>query len=147
MWLKTKNLKTRRPSRKLDHLWSGPYPVVKVINPVAYELRLPTTMKIHLVFHTNLLLPCASNPFPGQRHPEPGPVIVDAGEDFWEVEKILDSRIRYGHVQYYVKWKGWDIEDSTWQGVEDVAGAPEAVKEFHKRYPHKPSPSSQELAS
>jgi hypothetical protein len=147
VWLKTKNLKTRRPSRKLDHLWSGPYPVVKVINPVAYELRLPTTMKIHPVFHTNLLLPCASNPFPGQRHPEPGPVIVDAGEDFWEVEKILDSRIRYGHVQYYVKWKGWDIEDSTWQGVEDVAGAPEAVKEFHKRYPHKPSPSSQELAS
>ena len=51
------------------------------------------------------------------------------------------------YIQYYVKWKGWDIEDSTWQGVEDVAGAPEAVKEFHKLYPHKPSPSSQELAS
>jgi hypothetical protein len=84
-------------------------------------------MKIHPVFHTNLLLPASSNPFPDQRHPEPGPVIVDAGEDFWEVEKILDSRTRYGHIQYYVKWKGWDIEDSTWQEVEDVAGAPEAV--------------------
>jgi hypothetical protein len=147
VWLKTKNLRTRRPSRKLDHLWSGPYPVVKVINPVAYELRLPATMKIHPVFHTNLLLPAASNPFSDQRHPEPGPVIVDAGEDSWEVEKILDSRLRYGHIQYYVKWKGWDIEDSTWQEVEDVSGAPEAVSEFHERYPHKPSPGSQELAT
>jgi len=114
---------------------SGPYPVVKAINPVADKLRLPATMKIHPIFHTNLLLPAA-------QHPEPGPVIVDAGEDSWEVEKILDSRLRYGHV----KWKGWDIEDSTWQEVEDVAGAPEAVSEFHERCPHNPSPS-QELAT
>jgi hypothetical protein len=35
----------------------GPYQIIKKINPVAYQLQLPPMMKIHNVFHVNLLSP------------------------------------------------------------------------------------------
>ena len=35
----------------------GPFFVTKRVGPVAYELELPQTWKIHPVFHTSLLRP------------------------------------------------------------------------------------------
>ncbi|THC88625.1 hypothetical protein EYZ11_011928 [Aspergillus tanneri] len=90
------------------------------------------------VFHTNLLHPAATDPLTGQRPKNSGPVIVD-GEVVYRVDEILDSRKYYGHIQYLVKWSGWDINDSTWEPIEHVDGL-DAQKEFHKRYPYKPSP-------
>ena len=35
----------------------GPFFVTKRVGPVAYELELPQTWRLHLVFHTSLLRP------------------------------------------------------------------------------------------
>ena len=74
VWLSTANIKTQRPSKKLDH-----------------KLRLPPTMKIHPVFHSLLLRLHAGDLLPEQIVPPPPPVVVE-GEQKWEVERILDSR-------------------------------------------------------
>ena len=55
VWLDTRNLKTKRPMKKLDNKWIGPYTVAQVINPIAYKLELPTGWLNHDVFHTSLL--------------------------------------------------------------------------------------------
>ncbi len=66
------------------------------------------------------------------------------GEDEWEVEEILDSRLRkMGRrkretLQYLVKWAGFPRIEATWQSADDVANATEAVGDFHTQYPHKP---------
>lgn len=73
VWLSTKNLQTQRPSKKLDWKQIGPYEVRRVVSPYAYELALPTSMKVHPVFHVSLLSPATGNPVPGQVQTLPPP--------------------------------------------------------------------------
>ncbi|KAF4331786.1 hypothetical protein FBEOM_14441, partial [Fusarium beomiforme] len=83
----------RRPARRYQEgdYNIGPLKITKVISPYAYRLELPASMKIHPVFHTNLLRPAATNPLPGQ-NPDPPPPIEAEGVEEWEVEDIMDSR-------------------------------------------------------
>ena len=60
--LKTKHLRLNTlPSKKLFPKWIGPMWVHKVINPSAYMLELPSTWRIHPVFHVSLLKPFIDN--------------------------------------------------------------------------------------
>ena len=54
VYLLTKNMKTKRPSKKLDHVKVGPFLIKKVKGPVNYELELPPDAKVHPVFHVSL---------------------------------------------------------------------------------------------
>jgi len=51
------NIKTRRPSRKLDHKNPGPFQIKKMVSPLAVRLMLPRKWKIHNVFHMSRLEP------------------------------------------------------------------------------------------
>ena len=77
VWLSTKNIRTTRPSKKLDHKNKGPFQIKKKMSAQAYELELPDSIKIHLVFHTSLLQPVVNDPLPGQIEPPPPPVITE----------------------------------------------------------------------
>ena len=140
VWLSTKNITTSRPSKKLDAKRIGPYEVIKQINANAYRLRLPHTMKIHNVFHVSLLDKYRP-PTAGQNPPEPDPVIADdaAAEPEWEVERIVDSRIRYRKLQYLVQWAGYDYLRTSWEPADYVDNSPRHIAEFHRAYPEKPS--------
>lgn len=74
-----------------------------------------------------------------------------------EVEDILDSKVvkqrgrvcrnqsRSQWVEYLVKWKGYEGED-TWERSDQLF-APEAVQSFHQRYPRKSTPHGLVLQS
>ncbi|SCV72370.1 BQ2448_3907 [Microbotryum intermedium] len=100
--LNRRNIRTTRPSSKLDSNKLGPFTIKRVINPVAYELDLPSTMRIHPVFHVSLLQPYRSNTLPSRQQPVPPPSHIIDGQDAFVVEKILDSRIRHGSLQYFL---------------------------------------------
>ncbi len=56
VWLSGKNSRTQRPSKKLNHRFYGPYPVVERIWSQAYRLKLSQQIgSIHNVFHVLLL--------------------------------------------------------------------------------------------
>jgi transposase InsO family protein len=57
VWLNARNLRTNHPSRKLDNRRHGPFTIIKEVRKYAYQLDLPATMDIHLVFHVSLLEP------------------------------------------------------------------------------------------
>lgn len=138
VWLATRNLETKRPSKKLDWKQIGPYRVTRMVSPYAYELDLQASMKVHPVFHVSLLSLASRNPVPGQQQPPPPPVEVE-GEEGWEVDAVLDSRRRNGQLWYLTRYIGY--AEPSWQPAEDLEHAPDAVREFHTRYPHKPQPS------
>ena len=130
----TRHIKTSRPSNKLDYKKLGRYPIKRRINASAYEVDLPSSMGIHPVFHVSLLRPAPNDPVPGQSHDPPPPVEID-GEEEYEVEAIVDSRFnrRRKRLEYKVKWTGYDVP--TWQPLEDLDNATEALQAYRLAYP------------
>jgi hypothetical protein len=141
VWLLRRNIVTQRPSSKLDHKKMGPFRIVAQLNPVAYKLDLPYQMKIHPVFHVSLLELFFANTFRGRTQPPPPEFIIDDIPEY-EVQQILDSRIRYRKLQYRVDWKGYDVSHQQWEPAENVEGASELIAQFHAQYPSKPSPAA-----
>jgi len=136
VWLSTKNIHTQRPSKKLDHKHIGPFTILEQIGTTSYRLDLPQSMRIHPVFHSNLLRLDPNDPLPSQQTSPLPPIVID-GEDEWEVEAIADSRLYYRKLQYKAVWKDHP-PDNTWYPATDFAHAPEIVQAFHRRYPQKP---------
>ena len=144
VYLSSENIRTPRPSKKLDDKWFGPFEVQEKIGRAAYRLKLPPSWKGKSpVFNEMYLKPYRPPEYDRQRRPPPPPPIeLEDGEKEWEVEAIVDSRRIRGKLKYLVHWKGYSHEDDTWEDVENVEHASRLVDEFHKKYPRKPSPTN-----
>ena len=97
---------------------------------MAARLDLPQLMKIHNVFHTDLLLPYKETDQYGMLFTRP-PLIIDSEEEY-EIENILDAR-HHGRgckLQYLVHWKGYPHSDDSWIDHKDLH-APDLLKEFY----------------
>ena len=129
--LSTANIKPKfKGSAKLLPKWIGPYKVTEVINPVAYRLELPDTLKLHNVFHASLLKPYKSD---GRVLPPPPPEMIE-GEFEYEVEAILSHRFKRGNqLEYLVRWLGYGHEHDTWESEENCANSSELVTEYWAR--------------
>ena len=90
VWLSTRNITTDRPSKKLDHKMLGPFEVIGN-KGISVDLQLPQSMKLHNVFHPNLLRKASTDPLTNQVNEPPTPVIIN-NEEECEVEDILDAR-------------------------------------------------------
>ena len=129
--LSTKNIRLKSPgARKLLPKWIGPYKVCKIINPVAYQMELPSTLKIHDVFHVSLLHPYKSD---GTVQPPP-PVLVEGVEEF-EVDMILDHKdgcVRTkGHKREFPeRWAGDGPEHDTWEPEGNLQNCEETLAKY-----------------
>jgi len=89
-------------------------------------------MKIHNVFHIDLLIPYNETEAYGETYTQPPPELID-GEEEYEVEEIINSRRtgRNKKLQYLVRWKGYPSSDNSWVEAKDVH-APELVEAYLK---------------
>ena len=55
VWLEGCNLKTHHPTTKLAPCQYRPFPINRKLSPITYRLTLPSSMKIHPIFHVDLL--------------------------------------------------------------------------------------------
>ena len=108
---------------------------MKQINPVTYQLILPTTWQIHPMFHALLLSPYTETDAHGPNYSRPPPDLI-RGEEFYEVEQIWDHQCHgcSRALQYLIKWKGSPESDNTWEPA-DLVLAPDLLKEYHKHRP------------
>src|SRR5882672_352292 len=54
VWLDARNIKTTHPSKKLDHHFLGPFPIVERASSHAFQLGLSLALSlIHPVFHSS----------------------------------------------------------------------------------------------
>jgi len=56
----------------------------------------------------------------------------DEEETEFEVEKVLDKRKVKGKEEYYVKWKGYEHKDCTWEPVLNLEGAKKLVQAYEQ---------------
>ena len=118
VWLNAKNIRTVRPSKKLDYKYFGPFQILDVVGKQAYRLQLPSTFRgVHNVFHVSLLEEYKTTA--DREEAKPPPIEVD-GQDAYEIEEILDSKVRYGKLSYLVKWLGYPNSDDTWIRVTEL---------------------------
>jgi len=141
VWLSSRNIKTQRPSKKLDWKRLGPYTILKRIGTQAYRLQLPSSFKIHPVFHVSLLDKHMESNIPDRIQPPPPPVIIENQEEF-EVEEILDSRYIRNTLFYLIKWKRYPVSENSWEPISNLTNCKELTASFHLRYPNKPSMST-----
>ena len=137
----TRNMKTNRPTKKLDYTRISPFKIKEIINKVSYRVDLPSKYKIHPVFHASLLELYHKDNSRKRTPPPPTPIIVDAQQE-WIVEEILDSRIFYNKLQYLVKWKGYSQEEASWEPKDNVTNSPLLIKAFHEKYPARATEAS-----
>jgi hypothetical protein len=128
VYLLRRNIKTKRPSQKLDHQKIGPFTIEEKLGPVNYRLRLPRSMsKIHPVFHISLLEPAPKNAKIAENVE-----IDDDTEQEYEVERILDHKRISGKPYYLVKWEGYDTSENTWEPIENLTNCTALIQQYSR---------------
>jgi hypothetical protein len=147
VWLEGKNLKTQYPTAKLGPKRYGPFKVEKQVGNSAWRITLPTSMKIHPVFHASLLTAYKKTEEHGVNFTRPPPEIINNEEEY-EVDQICGVR-QYGRWkkwQYLIKWKGYPDSENTWQSLPDLKGSHELIQEWHNANPGQPKPPKLSIA-
>lgn len=129
--LSTANFKLKHPgTRKLLPKWVGPFKVEERIGHVAYKLKLPTNLKMHNVFHVQLLKPYRDS---GRVQPPPAPIEIEDSLEY-EVERVLEHReVKRGkqvRKEYLVKWLGYHHEHNTWEPEKHLAHCKDILAEY-----------------
>jgi len=104
------NIKTRRPSKKLDHKNHGPFQIEKIVSRLAVRHTLSRKWKIHNVFHFSLLERYRTSE---HRAPlDPSKVLREADNieqsEEYNVDEVMSSvergRGNNKRILYLVKW-------------------------------------------
>jgi len=139
--LNGRNIRTRRPSKKLDHKNHGPFQIEKIVYPLTVRLTLPRKWKIHNVFHVSLLEPYRTSE---HRAPsDPSKVLREADDieqsEEYDVEEVRSSvergRGNNKRILYLVKWLDYpERKDWTEEPFDNFSvGGLEKLQEFHQR--------------
>jgi hypothetical protein len=90
------------------------------------------------VFHVHLLQPYIDSKaaFPDRvpYHARPAPAVQnDETEPEWEIEAVLNKRTRGRKIYYLVSWKGYPMEEASWEPEDHLANAKQIIAEFEER--------------
>jgi transposase InsO family protein len=55
----------------------------------------------------------------------------EGADNTYEVDYIIKHKEDDGVMKYFIKWKGWDVEDSTWE-TEEAFNDPQPVERYWK---------------
>jgi len=91
--LKAKNIRTKRPTKKLSRRMHGPFQVLEVKKGErGFKLEISARWKIHPIFHVRLLEPYGASAQEGREQPPRVPEDIEGDLD-WEVERIVQSEV------------------------------------------------------
>lgn len=126
VYLLAKNINTKRTNKKLDDKYLGPYEIKKKISENNYELKLPTSVKLHPIFHISLLESAEGTIKVSPRKQEPE--VEDPLE--YKVEKIISKKWINGEWLYEVRWEGYAETENTWEPAKHLTHCQRKLQEF-----------------
>ena len=139
VWLLRRNIRTTRPSLKLDHRRLGPYRVIRRVGEHAYHLALPDYLShLHPVFHVSLLEPYDD---PSEFHIHASPEPVTLADSANTIQSILDCRRVGRRFEYLVHHQDTPSSEDSWIPLYDIPTmCNELLDHFHRRHPRAPRP-------
>ena len=135
------NLQVRGTATKLKRKFARPFCIAEWIGSQSYRLDLPTTWRVHNVFHVSLLKIWREDMY--RCYPAPDPTRLEEEDDqkVYEVEKFL--RWRYRKIQnrkkreFLVLWKGYPIEEASWIPEDNITYKDQLQEELDEDNPQK----------
>lgn len=122
VWLDAHGLNTNRPSKKLDDRRYGPFQVLKRIGLQSYRLELPSSWKIHDVFHVSKLTPFVAPSFASQTS---SPSIPEIPDDTPIIASVLNHHNLRHARHFLVLLENQSREDATWMDSSSAATYPD----------------------
>ena len=143
VWLLRRNIKTTRPSEKLDYRRLGPFKILDQRGQSSFLLKLPSTLsRLHPVFHASLLEPYINpNIIPDRINTPVNSNIEIPDETSHKISTIIDSR-KVGHrYDYFVRWKNLPESENSWLPFSEISNTLfHILEQFHRRNPTRPHP-------
>jgi len=124
-------IKGRRSEKLMEH-FVGPYKIKGIISSNTIELELPKSIRIHPIVNVSRVW--LYKPQVERQKKTPLKPVIIKGEKEFEVEKILNKRIVQGTKKFLVRWKGYTVEENTWENRENLGNTKELVEEFEREY-------------
>ena len=124
--LNSKNLQLKYEGvKKLAHRYFGPFEIVCKVGSRAYELNIPSSMKVHYVFHVSLLKL--------YRHKDsaitvPPPALLPSGGVEFEVESICAHKSEVEKLHLLLRWKGDDTDK--WLEGSELSNCRDLLKAY-----------------
>jgi len=135
MFLNERNIITAKLFKKLNDKMLDSFQIIDFIDSF-YKLKLLKTMRIHDVFHSELLRLVVNDSLSDQKNEFSRSIVIN-DEDEWKIDDILNSRWYWRRLQYRVKWKSYD-NDLNWYNADDeFMNAQEMIDDFHIKYSRK----------
>ena len=110
----------------------GPFEIIRKVSSLVYELKLPTNMKCHPIFHVSLLEPYYENEFKDRRSLNRRNIKLTTDTFDKIPDKIIDKRTYKGNNRFLVAWKGLDLDQSTWLD-EDQIFDKQLIQEYYRK--------------
>ena len=101
MFLNERNIVTARSFKKLDDKMLDSFINLDFVDS-SYKLELSESMRVHDVFHSDLLRSAVDDLLPDQKNEPSGSIVVN-DEDEWKIDDILNFRRYRRRLQYRVK--------------------------------------------
>jgi len=104
----------------------GPFTIEEKVGSVSYKLTLPPTMKVHPIFHAELL-----KEYKGDDITPPHFYECEDGTILYEVDRIAEVR-GHGHKRrYLIQWTGYGREYDSWEPRSQLlVDCPQLIEEF-----------------
>ena len=113
-------------TKKLSKRWKGPYRIIDI--PSEQNIRIVNTNnpKDSQLVHVSRIKP--------YYNPPEDTLIINADDDIFEIEAIIDHKFENNKDYYLVRRKGHTARHDTWIAADDL-DAPEAIAGFHRSLP------------
>ena len=93
-----------------------------------YKLHLSTNIKIHSVFHVLLL-----KKYSEDKDIADSVIYEFFSDEEYEIEKIVDFKMKFNQLHYFVKWKDWSNKYNKWIKKEDLVNVRKLLRQYKKR--------------
>ncbi|KAK0603012.1 hypothetical protein LWI29_000459 [Acer saccharum] len=106
-----------RKNAKLSARFYGPFEVLDKIGKVAYRLKLPSSSRIHPVFHVSVLKQKLGD---SRTVLETLPTVSNDDALLPVPQAVLDQRKKKGRNEVLIHWRGLSPAESTWESQEVI---------------------------